>query len=173
MSKEEYSQWPSDMDIPLLLSLATGEGSPATGKFPQVSIRRTRETHGAALDSYYWNGTTFVAAPYWFNLTEVDPVNSPGLYSYLFEQSIVGLENIYSVYYRHTVDPIGFAVETHVITNELFVPETQPDPVFLSPSSIMGQLETIKGLLHHNSILDNQTFAEGQLTSARLRMIEL
>jgi hypothetical protein len=36
----------------------------------------------------------------------------------------------------------------------------------------MGQFELVKGLLHHNSMIDLQTYSEGQLTSARVRMFD-
>jgi hypothetical protein len=137
-----------------------------------VSIRRYRETHGVLLDDYYWNGTAFVPTPFWHPLLEVDAVSSPGLYAYQFEQTKVGLEIIYTVYYRHMVDPVGFAVEAHVVTNEVYIPHSQPDPVIIGPQTVMGQLEIVKGLLHHNSMLDQQIYQGGLLESARLRMFD-
>jgi len=172
MAKEEYIRWPSDANIPLVLSLVETTGVGSVGKTPEVSIRRIRETHGGNLDNQFWDGAAFSPAPVWHQLLEVDAVNQPGLYSYLFEQALVGLEWIYTVYYRHTTSPVGFAVETHVITNEVYIPRTQPDPVLIGPETIMGQLELVKGLLHHNAMLDNQVFDEGQLLSARLRMFD-
>lgn len=173
MAKEEYIRWPADADIPLMLSLADTNGAGATGKTPQVSIRRSRETHGAPLDNFYWDGATFTATPFWHTLAEVDAIGSPGLYSYLFEQSLIGLENTYTVYYRHLVDPYGFAIETHVITNEVYIPNTQPDPVVIGPQTVMGQLELVKALLHHNGMVDKQTYENGMLTAARVRMFDI
>jgi hypothetical protein len=105
-------------------------------------------------------------------MTEIDDTNSPGVYVYDFEQMLVGLERIYQVYYRHTLSPVGFAFETHIVTNEIFIPSPQPDPIIVGPQSVMGQLELIKGLLHHNSMLDKQVYEEGQLISARLRVFD-
>lgn len=172
MAKEEYIRWPTDADIPLVLSLVETTGVGSVGKTPEVSIRRIRETHGGDLDNQFWNGTSFVATPVWHPLQEVDPINQPGLYKYLWEQALVGLEWIYTVYYRHTASPVGFAVETHVITNEVYIPNPQPDPIIIGSETIMGQLEIVKGLLHHNAMLDSQVFEEGQLLSARLRMFD-
>jgi hypothetical protein len=171
--QEGYIRWPSDAKIPLTLSLVDSNGLGVTGGVPAVSIRRFRETRGIPLDNQYWDGVgTFVSTPTWLLMIEVDAVNSPGLYMYLFEQDIVGLEWVYHIYYRNQTDPVGFSVEEHLITNEVYIPKTQPDPVVIGPGSVMGQLEIVKGLLHHNSMVDKQTFVEGQLTSARVRMFD-
>jgi hypothetical protein len=172
MSREEYIRWPTTADIPLVLSLVDPSGSGSVGKHPEVSIRRYQETHGAPLDNYYWNGSSFVPGPYWHPLAEIDPANSPGMYSYLFEQTKVGLEIIYVIYYRHESSPVGFAAETHVITNEVYIPHAQPDPILIGSDTIMGQLELVKGLLHHNSMLDRQVYEGSLLRSARLRMFD-
>lgn len=172
MSREEYIRWPTTADIPLVLSLVEPSGSGAVGKHPQVSIRRYQETHGVPLDNYYWNGVSFVPGPFWHDLIEIDSANSPGMYSYLFEQTKVGLEIIYVVYYRHEVSPVGFAAETHVITNEVYIPHAQPDPIIIGSDTVMGQLEVVKGLLHHNSMLDQQIYDGSLLRSARLRMFD-
>jgi len=155
-----------------MLSLVDSLGAGVTGASPSVSIRRLRETHGAALDGKYWDGASFSATPVWFSMAEMDAVNSPGLYSYLFEQDLVALEWIYLVYYRNLTTPVGFSAEEHVITNEIYIPRTQPDPVIIGPHSLFGELETIKGLLHHNAIIDQQLYAGGQLTAARVRMYD-
>jgi len=168
--QESYARWPTNSKIPLVLSLSDGSGNGLVGASPQVSIRRYRESYGSALDGWYWNGTIFQSAPTWFTLPPMDPVNLPGVYTYLFEQDLVGLEIVYVVYYRNTVYPVGFAVEFHIITNEVYIPSVQPDPIILNPQTLMGQLELIKALLHHNGILDKQTYVAGQLTSARLRV---
>ena len=41
-----------------------------------------------------------------------------------------------------------------------------------SRAYVEAQLEIIKGLLHHNSMVDLQTYVDGQLTSARVRMFD-
>jgi len=175
MSQQEgYIRWPSNRDIPLTLLLANSNGTPATGKTPQVSIRRYAQLDGALLDNYYWDGAAFTATPTWLDLSEVDATNSPGAYVYEFEQTIIGLERIYHVYFQHLPAPAGFTFENHIVTNEIFIPQPQPDPVIVGPQSVMGQLELIKGLLHHNGIVDNQTYNEaGQLTSARIRVFDV
>jgi hypothetical protein len=170
--QEGYIRWPSNRDIPLTLTLAYSNGTPATGKTPQVSIRRYGQLDGTVLDNYYWDGSSFVVTPTWLDMTELDDTNSPGTYVYDFGQKLIGLERLYHIYYRHTVSPVGFAFETHIVTNEIFIPSPQPDPVIVGPQSVMGQLELVKGLLHHNSMLDNQVYVEGRLVSARLRMFD-
>jgi len=176
MPNDGYSRWPSDAKIPLMLSLVDESGLGVVGAFPEVSIRRFRETRGDSLDNHFWAGlplsSAFSATPIWLPLVEVDSVNSPGLYSYLFEQGLIGLEWIYHIYYRNLGTPAGFATETHIITNEVYVPKTQPDPVVIGPQSVMGQLELVKGLLHHNALLDEQQYEDGRLMSARLRVFD-
>lgn len=190
-----YPRWNTGQDIPLLLALVNPDGSPATGKLPLVQIRRYRETHGGDLDLYCWDGAGFVASVVSFILSEVP--GYPGVYQYVFEQSLVGLQHQYLVYYRST-DPEGFAQEVHTVTDEVYVPITQPDPIVIGPDSLMGQLELIKdggtatfnpatdnlrttaesalralGLLHHNAMVDRQIFtADGQLSSARVRVFD-
>jgi hypothetical protein len=170
--QEGYVRWPTTDDIPLMLSLVDSAGAGVTGAVPQVSIRRYKETHGVLLDDHFWDAASnwFVPTPVWYDMAEYDPVVSPGIYIYLFPQNIVGLEWTYQVYYRNAGVPVGFAAETHLITNEVYIPAVQPDPVVVGPTTVMGQLELVKGLLHHNTILDRQTYDNGRLTSARLRM---
>ena len=170
--QESYIRWAADAKIPLVLSLVDSLGAGVTGASPSVSIRRYRETHGGALDGSYWDGAVFSPTPVWLVMAAVDPVNLPGLYSYHFNQDLVALEWIYLVYYRNLTAPIGFSVEEHLITNEIYIPRTQPDPMILGPHTLFGELETIKGLLHHNSMIDLQTYLDGQLTSARVRMFD-
>jgi len=85
MARGEYLRWPTVAKVPLLLSLQETSGAGSTGKTPEVAIRRYRETDGAALDLYYWDGVSaFQAAPNWIAMTELDSANNPGLYTYLF-----------------------------------------------------------------------------------------
>ena len=134
-----FYRWPTADDITLFLQLVDPTGVGSTGKTPEVSIRRVRETHGAALDSYFWNGAGFQSGPFWLPMTEADAVNTPGLYLYEFEQSLVGEEWVYLVYFRHTAAPLGFAIEEHVLTSELFIPSNSPVTI-PDPNSIMGKL---------------------------------
>jgi hypothetical protein len=188
------------VDVPLLLTIVDRTGAGVPGLTPEVAIRRYKEVEGELLDSYWWDPVTevFSATPIWTVLPPYDAVNSPGLYVYLWNQSKIGLETVYMVTYRHADEPAGSATEIHVITNEVYVPKSQPDPVIFGPNSIMGQLQIIKdggegdfdpdfhaltkiganftralGLLHHNSMVDNQTYdASGQLLTARLRVFD-
>jgi hypothetical protein len=195
---ESYIRWPADAKIPLTLSLVDSFGIGVVGAVPEVSIRRYRETHGGSLDNYFWTGAVFTATPTYLPMNPIDPVNNPGIYTYLWEQDIVGLETTYVVQYRNLTSPIGFEVEIHVITNEVYIPETQPEPVIINPQSVLGQLEIIKdggtglfnsstdalhylrfdtarvlGLLHHNAIADRQQYdTNGQLLSCRLRVFD-
>jgi hypothetical protein len=47
-----------------------------------------------------------------------------------------------------------------------------PADIAGSLDQILFDLLVVKGLLHYNSMLDNQVFEEGKLTSARLRMFD-
>jgi hypothetical protein len=193
-----HFRWPADADIPLFLVLADEDGQGVVGQVPQVAIRRYREAHGSYLDNWYWDGSTFVSIPTYHNMAEVDSVNLPGEYSYHFEQSLVGLEIQYLVYFKNDGYPPVIAHETHIITNEVYIPHTQPDPIIIGPQSVMGQLELVKdggtglfdgltdslhflradtarilGLLHQNGMVDKQQYdSNGQLTYARLRVFD-
>ena len=114
---QSYYRWSTDSDVPLFLKLTTPSQTGATGKTPEVSIRRARLLNGTALDGWYWDGAGgFNAAPQWFTLTEYDASNWPGLYLYDWEQTLVGGPTVYLVYFRHTVAPVGFSVEEHIVT---------------------------------------------------------
>jgi hypothetical protein len=201
MAQEEYIHWPTNEDVPLMLAIVDDQGVGVAGLTPEVSIRRYKEVGGGALlDKFYWDpvGEVFTATPTWITLPPVDAVELAGSYLYTWVQSFIGLETMYLVTYRHTGNPKGFATELHVITNEVYVPHVQPDPVIFGPHSIMGQLSDIKdggtgdfdgalhslaklglgfervlGLLHHNAIADKQVYdSNGQMTSARLRVFD-
>ena len=135
-----YHKWATTDDVTLSLQLVSPTGLGVTGMAPEVSIRRIRATHAGALDGYFWNGATFQNTPVWLPMGEFDPVNSPGVYSYLFAQTLVGAEWVYLVYYRHTVSPVGFAIEEHIITDELFIPIASPAVPLLPGDSVMGRL---------------------------------
>ena len=172
LQREGNSRWSAHSQIPIFLTLSNGAGLPVLGASPQVAISRYSETHGNALDGWFWDGVAFQVTPTWFTMLEIDALNLPGLYTYLFRQDIIGLEHTYLVYTRHTSAPVGFNSTFHVVTNEVYIPMEQPDPVIVGPQTVMGQLELVKGLLHHNSMLDRQTYLEGQLTGARLRVFD-
>lgn len=198
MGQQEVMRWPTNTDVALRLQLVQSDGTAASGKSPEIAVRRLSETYGPLLDLYYWDGSGFVATPTFHTMSEIDPVATPGIYTYLFEQSLVGLAQTYLMYYRHNVAPIGFAFENHIFTDEIFVPVTQPDPIVVGPETVMGQLELIKdggtaqydgatdslhavgtsvarilGLVHHNGIVDNQAYDTNlQLTAARLRVFD-
>jgi len=198
MARGEYLRWPTVAKIPLLLNLQDVSGAGSTGKTPDVAIRRYRETDGVALDGYFWDGAGgFQAAPNWITMTEYDATNYPGVYTYLFDQDLVGLEHIYLIYYRHTVSPVGFGSETHIVTNDIYAPVALAEPVVLG-NTVMADLARIKdggtgnfdenrdslyhlntnigrmlGLLHENSMLDNQVYdGSGRLLTARLRVFD-
>jgi hypothetical protein len=197
MMRPGHFRWPTNEDIPLFLELAV-EGDPVTGATPVVAIRRYKEINGTLLDGYYWDGAAFTSTPTWHSMGEVDDVNNPGQYTYLFEQSLVGLEIQYVAYYKNTTPPSGFATETHLVTNEVYIPRVNPDPIVVTQQTVMGQLELMKdggttlfngdkdslhflsteisrvlGLLHRNSIIDSQQYdATRQLTYARIRVFD-
>jgi hypothetical protein len=195
MGQDTYVRWDTSADISLTLNLINANGTGATGKVPQLQIRRWRDTHGGYLDNFYWNGTSFTASSTWLNMTEVDAGQNPGVYHYLFTQSTLGSEHTYSVYYRHLADPAGFAHEYHIVTNELFKPQAATAPIITGTGTVMGQLSDIKdggagtfdvtrdnlhsmrqrvaGLLHENVMLDKQVYDAGnRLLRARLRLFD-
>jgi len=139
-----FVKWATSDDITLFLQLISALGGGSVGATPEVSIRRMRATHGAALDGHYWNGVSFVSGITWLSLSEVDATDQPGLYSYLFEQSGVGSEWIYDVYYRNTVAPVGFSVEQHIVTDELFIPAASPAIPVVPGDTVMGRLAAME-----------------------------
>jgi hypothetical protein len=159
-------------------------GVGVTGLTPQVSIRRYKETNGALLDNWFWDTSIsnpsyggvgdFVATPVWYDMDEYDSANNPGQYVYLFEQASIGIEWTYMVFFKSTAGTLEMTSQMHIVTNDVRVPNIVPDPVVVGPQTVMGQLELVKGLLHHNSIIDNHTYAaDGQLESARVRVFSL
>lgn len=133
-------------DITLFLNIrdpTTGVG--VTGLSPEVSIRRVRASKGGSvLDGYYWNGVSFGNTPVWLTLAEFDATEQPGLYIYLFEQSLVGADVIYLVYFRHTATPEGFAVEEHIVSDEVYVPSTIPAVPVAPGDTVMGRLAAME-----------------------------
>lgn len=112
-------RWAIDKDIPLGLVLVDPTGAGASGLSPQVSIRRHRALSGAALDNYFWTGAAFQASPAWLSMAELDATNSPGVYTYLFAQNLIALEQTYLVVYRCTAGVIGTDFELHEVTQDL------------------------------------------------------
>ena len=193
-----HFRWATDADIPLLLEIEDENNAPVTGATPTVSIQRIKEVDGVNLDGYYWDGAAFVAVVTKLPMTEVDATNSAGVYRYDFQQSLVGLQYQYLMRFENPNPPYGFANETHLITNEVYIPRTNPDPIIIGPQTVMGQLELIKdggsglfegdkdslhylrldfdrvlGLLHHNALVDNQQYdGNGQLIYARIRVFD-
>jgi hypothetical protein len=139
-----YYRWSTTDDISLFVQLVSTTGEGATGKSPEVAIRRARATHGAALDLYFWNGATWQNTAFWLPMSELDAVNNPGAYTYLFLQSGIASEWVYLVYYRHTADPVGFAVEEHVVTNELYIPVASPFVPVSPGDTVMGRLAAME-----------------------------
>lgn len=137
---DNYYRWTPSDDVSLFVSLVAPTGQGVPGMTPEVAIRRMRASHGGALDGYFWNGATFQNTPVWIPLVEVDAANNPGLYTYLFQQTLIGSEWIYLMYYRHTAAPVGFATEEHVITSELFIPAGSPVVPVSPGDTVMGKL---------------------------------
>ena len=113
----EYHEWDARNDVSFFLELVRSTGIGLTGSLALIAIKRIRQVSGTFLDGYFWNSASFVASPTFLTMSEVDPINMPGVYTYCFSQSMVGDRNVYEVYYRHDTDPIGFATETHYFTS--------------------------------------------------------
>jgi len=126
-----YYSWDTRDDATLFLEVVQADGSGLTGSTPKVAIKRIKELSGNFLDNYYWNSASFVSTPTFLTMSQVDSVNNPGLYTYCFSQSLIALERVYSVYYKHEVAPIGFSSETHFFVNSVSgsikVYETEPE----------------------------------------------
>lgn len=137
-----YYKWGTADDIALILQLVSPTGIGVVGATPEVAIRRWRDQNGLPLDGHFWNGAGFQNTPVWLPIPEVDGVNTPGLYSYDFDQP--GVSQTYLVYYRHTAAPIGFAVEEHVVTDELYVPSASPVVPVSPGDTVMGRLAAME-----------------------------
>lgn len=140
-----YYRWGSADDVLLTLALVSPTQLGAIGKIPEVAIRRARALPaGPDLDGWYWTGSAFSATPAWLPMIEVDSAQNPGLYQYLFAQSGITASTLYYVYFRHLSDPVGFDIETHVVTDEIFIPSASP-VVPVSPSdTVMGRLAAME-----------------------------
>lgn len=175
-------RWSPADDISLSLCLAGPSGEGVVGAFPELAIRRVRASHGGALDGWYWDGSVFQSTPTWLPLAEFDAVSNPGLYTYLFAQSAIGSEWVYTVYYRHTTDPVGFAVETHVVSNELFIPQGSPIVPVFPGDTVMGRLAAMEvatnpvALANADAVWDelaSQHLAPGSTGEALSRLVGL
>ena len=126
MARGEYLRWPTVAKIPLLIGIQADNGAGLPGKAPEVAVIRYRETNGGPLDGYFWDGVSgFQATANWIVMSEFDATNNPGVYEYLFDQDLLGLEHVYLVYYRHSAIPIGMASEFHVVTNDIYTPSSE------------------------------------------------
>lgn len=108
-------------DILLYLELSDPEtGLPLTGQSPTLTIRRFRDPHGALMDGHFWDGAAFQAGAQNLAMVEWDSTNNPGLYYYLFEQSLIGVETEYLVDFTVAAGPAAglHDVEYHVVTSE-------------------------------------------------------
>lgn len=118
---------------------------PVTGATPEVQIRRHRDSQtGAALDNWYWDGSTFVPSPVWLSMAEFDATNSPGLYLYHFEQSLLGANIVCLMYFRNTADPEGFDIEEHIFTDEVTIYSGTPVVPVVPGDTVMGRLAAME-----------------------------
>ena len=118
---QSYYKWRVEHDVNLFLQLFETSGSDqvgSTGKTPEVAIRRHRLLDGTSLDDYYWDGAIFTATPTWLLMSELDATNTPGLYTYFFEQTLIDVEQVLLIYFRNTATPVGFAIEEHTFSKE-------------------------------------------------------
>ena len=105
------SRWSTAHDLYLYLSLMDTDGFGKTGEVPQVAVKLIQEVDGTPTSVYYWDNSGSLTASVTFNdMTEVDSVNEPGLYSYIFSQSLLGEDRVYLAYFSSS---LGFAVEKH------------------------------------------------------------
>jgi hypothetical protein len=142
---KSYYRWGLNSDVPLFLQLISPSGGGATGLSPTVAIRRHRTTAGVLLDGNYYDGAGgFTATPTFLSMTEFDAVNNPGLYLRQFDQSVVGVDTIYLCYFQHLVSPIGFAIEEHIFSNEIFIPSSSPAPPPVIGETVMGKLKDME-----------------------------
>ena len=107
-------KWPLTHDAYLYLALAGTDGLGLTGSVPQVAVKRIQDINGTPSDGQYWdNSGSFTATATYNDMTEVDSTNAPGLYQYMFSQSLVATERVYLAYFSSSS---GFDVEKHVFT---------------------------------------------------------
>ncbi len=203
------TRWQVTDDITLTLRIIDAAGAGVTGASPTVQIRRHVDADGNLEDNFYWDGAAFVAAPTLIPLAEVDAVNNPGLYRYVFQQAGVAVARTYLMYFANTTDPVGFSTETHVVADDDAAVVTTledikdgstgnfdgatdsltsfRDSTFTMledikdggtgdfdgvQDSLTRMRERIQGLLHENTIIDNQTYDGSKLLTARLRLFD-
>ena len=114
-----YYSWDTNSDLLLVLELVSTTGQGVTGSNPLVAIKRIKDLSGSFLDGYYWNSASFVATPTFLSMSQTDSASFPGMYQYCFSQSLLKNEYVYTAYFKHEVDPIGFSSETHVFESQL------------------------------------------------------
>jgi hypothetical protein len=64
------------------------------------------------------------------------------MYEYQFEQP--GVQQVYLVYFRHTIAPIGFDVEQHIVTDEVYIPSASPAVPVVPGDTVMGRLAAME-----------------------------
>jgi len=143
-----YYRHATSDDATLWLNLKNPlNGAGVTGATPEIAIRRIRESKGGgALDGFYYDGAGgFTNVVTWLNMAEFDATNQPGLYTYWFEQSAVGAEHIYLIYFRNTTAPaVGFATEEHIVTDEIIIPASVPAVPVVPGDTVMGRLAAME-----------------------------
>jgi len=94
-------------------------GSGITGLTPTIAIKRFDANQ-------FWNGFLWIGEPFSFNMTPVDPISMPGLYTFDF---------------NNTITPIDLSVDTRYLVkiSELTEPVTEYINVTLNNVSINSE----------------------------------
>lgn len=109
--------------VPLFLMITDNSGAGVDDESPTVSIRMFLP--GTDVDSYYFNGTIFAAGVTALSMSEVDPINAPGLYVYQFaDPGLPVLDDpvvkvTYCIKYHNAGTPSGDAYEIREFSRAL------------------------------------------------------
>lgn len=99
--------------------------------------------------------------------TPIGEIGSTGEYAISFVPTSVGLWKIQVLADYNKEIWAGSYVAFQELTN------TAVDEIYTLLQSVDADVARVLGLLHHNAILDNQTYdGQGQLTGARLRVFD-
>jgi hypothetical protein len=107
------NRWPLEHDLYLFLELVNSDGTGKTGETPQVAIKKVTDIDGTPIPNQrYWSNSGSLTGAVTFNdMSEEDSANLPGLYSYIFSQSLLGQQD--AVYMAYFSSSLGFTTEKH------------------------------------------------------------
>lgn len=157
--RHETQHW--DQIRALLEVVSAGEGQ--TGLSPTVSIVRLSDGKWLQVGGLTWGVSAAT-----LSMSEPDPVNLPGVYSYAVNAAALSYSAGFAGYVFHIVEPVNYVRET--VRVQVAMSEWDEDPAAHSASGTMGRvLQTVQGLVQGNHRLKNPTYdSEGRMLTAEL-----